>query len=53
MLCSMACIYGAHRKRIRVTLGEHSLYYEDAEPLPKHPYYLFTPSATCYNVAVM
>ena len=29
------CVYGAHRKRIRVTLGEYTLYNEVAEPLPK------------------
>ena len=30
------CVYGAHRKRIRVTLGEYTLYSETTdEPLPK------------------
>ena len=51
------CVYGAHRKRVRVTLGDYTLYADDAaaEPLPKqdfvalevhlHPYYRFTPQA--------
>jgi len=57
------CVYGAHRKRIRVTLGEYTLYNEVAEPLPKqdfvalevhlHPYYRFTPQADRYDVAVI
>ena len=50
-------MYGAHRKRVRVTLGDYTLYADDAaaEPLPKqdfvalevhlHPYYRFTPQA--------
>ena len=50
------CVYGAHRKRVRVTLGDYTLYTDSAaEPLPKqdfvalevhlHPYYRFTPQA--------
>ncbi len=56
------CVHRARRDRIRVTLGEYSLYVE-AEPLPSqefgvtavhlHPYYQFTPQADRFDVAVV